>query len=97
MGECAIPMLVLNVVYPLVPGADRGLLRRQARVLVVEEGQPEFIEQEIGALLRRAGVAATLRGKDVLPHERRIHRRGDRAAGLQRLLVPMAAACAPTR
>ena len=33
----------------------------------MEEGQPEFIEQEILATLRRAGIATPVAGKDVLP------------------------------
>ncbi len=66
-GDSAIPMLVLNVVYPLVPAQITGFVEGKRSVLVVEEGQPEYIEQEIGALLRRAGVAVTLRGKDMLP------------------------------
>jgi len=35
-------------------------------VVVLEEGQPEFIEQEIATLLRRADVQAKLHGKDVM-------------------------------
>ena len=34
---------------------------------MVEEGQPEYIEHEIGSILRRADVRAALSGKDVLP------------------------------
>ena len=35
-------------------------------VLVLEEGQPEFIEQEIATFLRRADVPAKLHGKDCM-------------------------------
>ena len=35
-------------------------------VLVLEEGQPEFIEQEIATILRRADVAGKLHGKDCM-------------------------------
>jgi indolepyruvate ferredoxin oxidoreductase alpha subunit len=35
-------------------------------VLVLEEGQPEFIEQEIATVLRRADVQAKLHGKDYM-------------------------------
>jgi indolepyruvate ferredoxin oxidoreductase alpha subunit len=66
-GNTDIPLLVLNVVYPLVPGQiDRFCAGKQA-VLVVEEGQPEFIEQEIATLLRRADLQTRLHGKDMLP------------------------------
>ena len=66
-GGTKIALLVLNVVYPLVPEQIAAFCEGKARVLVVEEGQPDFIEQEIAALLRRAGVATPLHGKDVLP------------------------------
>jgi indolepyruvate ferredoxin oxidoreductase alpha subunit len=33
----------------------------------VEEGQPDFIEQNLHAILRKAGAATKLHGKDVLP------------------------------
>jgi len=36
-------------------------------VLVLEEGQPEFIEQEIATLLRRRDIQTPLHGKDLLP------------------------------
>jgi indolepyruvate ferredoxin oxidoreductase alpha subunit len=35
-------------------------------VIVLEEGQPEFIEQEIATVLRRADVQAKLHGKDFM-------------------------------
>src|SRR5690606_28479343 len=35
-------------------------------VLVLEEGQPEFIEQEIATFLRRASIATPLHGKDCM-------------------------------
>ena len=66
-GECALSTLVLNVVYPLLPDEIAKFCRGKRAVLVVEEGQPEFIEQEIAATLRRLGVDTPLSGKDVLP------------------------------
>ena len=66
-GATRIPLHVLNVTYPLI-GEDLAAFCRDKRaVLVVEEGQPDFIEQALHAILRRAGVATTLAGKDVLP------------------------------
>ncbi|MCX7892604.1 MAG: indolepyruvate ferredoxin oxidoreductase, partial [Burkholderiales bacterium] len=66
-GATRIPMLVLNVVYPLVPDEIRDFCAGKRAVLVVEEGQPEFIEQEIATHLRRGELATRLHGKDVLP------------------------------
>jgi len=66
-GGAVAPVLVLNVVCPLVPDEIRDFCAGKRAVLVVEEGQPEFIEQEILAILRRADVACRIHGKDLLP------------------------------
>ena len=66
-GHTDVPMLVLNVVYPLVPEQIADFCRGKRAVLVMEEGQPDFIEQEISAHLRRAKVDTPLHGKDLLP------------------------------
>jgi indolepyruvate ferredoxin oxidoreductase alpha subunit len=67
MGDPKLAVLVLNVAYPLVPEEIESFCRDKRAVLVVEEGQPEFIEQEVAATLRKAGIATTLCGKDALP------------------------------
>lgn len=66
-GESRIPLLVLNVVYPLVPDQIQKFCDGKLAVLVLEEGQPEFIEQEIATHLQRSGVQLALHGKDFLP------------------------------
>ncbi len=66
-GETRVPVLCLNVVYPLVPGQLEDFCRGKRAVLVMEEGSPEYIEQEMHAILRRAGIDTVLHGKDVLP------------------------------
>ena len=63
-GNSRIPILALNVVYPLVPEEILAFARDKKALLVLEEGQPEFIEQEIATLLRRADAPARLHGKD---------------------------------
>ncbi len=65
-GASRIPILALNVVYPLVPEEIVGFCAGKKAVLVLEEGQPEFIEQEIATLLRRAEVPGKLHGKDCM-------------------------------
>ena len=65
-GETAIPILTLNAVYPLVPEQITGFCVGKSAVMVIEEGQPEFIEHEIGSLLRRADLQTKLHGKDLL-------------------------------
>ena len=66
-GGSALSMLVLNATYPLVPDQIADFCRGKRAVLVVEEGQPEFVEQEILAILARSDVATAIAGKDVLP------------------------------
>ena len=65
-GTSRLPILVLNVVYPLVPEEIVGFCDGKRAVLVIEEGQPEFIEQDVATILRRGDVAAKLHGKDLL-------------------------------
>jgi indolepyruvate ferredoxin oxidoreductase alpha subunit len=65
-GGCRIPIYVLNVVYPLVPEEINSFSRTKTALLVIEEGQPEFIEQEIAMHLRRADLQTKLHGKDLL-------------------------------
>jgi len=65
-GSARIPILCLNVVYPLVPNEIVEFSRTKKAVLVLEEGQPEFIEQEVATFLRRADVQAKLHGKDCM-------------------------------
>jgi indolepyruvate ferredoxin oxidoreductase alpha subunit len=66
LGASRLPILALNVVYPLVPEQIIDFCRTKSAVLVLEEGQPEFIEQEIATFLRRADVPGKLHGKDVM-------------------------------
>jgi len=66
-GTTKVPVHVLNVTYPLVPDEIAGFCAGKRAVLVVEEGQPEFIEQAVNAILRKADVNAVVCGKDVLP------------------------------
>jgi len=65
-GASRIPILALNVVYPLLPEEITAFCAGKSAVLVLEEGQPEFIEQEIATILRRADVQTKLHGKDLL-------------------------------
>ena len=65
-GASRIPILALNVVYPLVAEEIVSFSSGKDAVLVLEEGQPEFIEQEMAAILRRAGVNTPLHGKDCM-------------------------------
>jgi len=66
-GASDIPILALNVVYPLIPEELSAFCAGKAALLVLEEGQPEFIEQDLGTLLRRADIQTRVHGKDLLP------------------------------
>ena len=66
-GDSELPMLVLNVTFPLVPEEITRFCVGKRAVLVVEEGAPEYIEHEILAALRRADIQTPVHGKDVLP------------------------------
>jgi indolepyruvate ferredoxin oxidoreductase alpha subunit len=66
-GETAVPIYVLNVTYPLVDDEVAAFAASKKAILIVEEGQPEFIEQAINTILRRRDVQTKIAGKDVLP------------------------------
>ena len=89
-GASDVSILVLNVTCPLAPVQIEAFCREHDAVLVVEEGQPEFLEQEIATILRRAGIATALHGKDVLPMAGE-HNVEIVAAGLTRVVAQHAA------
>jgi indolepyruvate ferredoxin oxidoreductase alpha subunit len=67
-GASRVPIYCLNVTYPLVPEEMIDFCRDKRSVLIVEEGQPAYIEEAVLAMLRRQEVnAVKVRGKDVLP------------------------------
>jgi indolepyruvate ferredoxin oxidoreductase alpha subunit len=66
-GDTRVPLYVLNVTYPLVADEFADFCAGKDHVLVVEEGQPEFIEQQLAAYLYRAGSGVKLHGKGVFP------------------------------
>src|SRR4051812_36366582 len=66
-GNVKLPTLVLNVTHPLVPEEISGFCAGKRSVLVIEEGAPDFIEQAVGQILRKADLQTALHGKDVLP------------------------------
>ena len=67
-GASRVPMLVLNVVYPLVPEELRAFCAGKSAVLVVEEGYPDYIEQAVNVELRRADINTRVLGKGLLPN-----------------------------
>jgi indolepyruvate ferredoxin oxidoreductase, alpha subunit len=66
-GTSRVPLYVLNVTYPLIDEEVVRFAQGKRAILVVEEGQPEFLEQAINTILRRADVQTTVEGKSMLP------------------------------
>jgi indolepyruvate ferredoxin oxidoreductase alpha subunit len=68
-GRTPVPLFVLNVLHPLVPEQLIAFLRGKRRVLVVEEGMPNYIERELKAIAHDERLPVEIHGKDVLsPH-----------------------------
>ena len=66
-GNSVIPIYVMNVVYPVVEDEVLEFCAGKEAVLMLEEGQPEFIEQALHTLVNRAGASVKVHGKDMLP------------------------------
>jgi indolepyruvate ferredoxin oxidoreductase alpha subunit len=65
-GRSQIPLYVMNVTYPVVPGEITRFCAGKRAVLLVEEGQPNFLEQNLATVLRQADLQTALHGKDFL-------------------------------
>ena len=66
-GDSKIPLYVLNVTYPLVPDEFTKFAAGKRAVMIIEEGQPEFIEQAASMFFRQADVQTRIVGKGPLP------------------------------
>jgi indolepyruvate ferredoxin oxidoreductase alpha subunit len=66
-GKSRVPAYVMNVTYPLIDAEIVRFAQGKRAILIVEEGQPEFIEQAINTILRRADVQTAIEGKGMLP------------------------------
>ena len=66
-GKTAIPIYVMNVAYPVVPEEMVEFCLGKKHVLLLEEGQPEYIEPAIHSILRKRDIQTKLYGKDLFP------------------------------
>ena len=66
-GQSPIPMYVLNVTYPLVEDEILEFCSTKEQVLIVEEGQPNHIEQAIATMVNQNGLTTKVTGKGFLP------------------------------
>lgn len=66
-GASRVPLHILNVAYPLVEDEVVRFCTGKKAVLMIEEGQPDFLEQNLNTILRRRGLDTAVHGKDLLP------------------------------
>lgn len=67
-GQCNFPMLCLNVIHPLVPEEIVEFMQDKDKVLIVEEGMPNSLEEQIRAIAQSHGLfSVKIFGKDAVP------------------------------
>jgi indolepyruvate ferredoxin oxidoreductase, alpha subunit len=74
LGRSRVPLYVMNVTYPLVDDELIKFASGKRAILIVEEGAPEYIEQAVNTILRRADIH---RRQGHAADGRGIYRRGD--------------------
>lgn len=66
-GKSSISILNLNVTYPLVPEQITEFISDKKSVLVLEEGMPNLIEEQIRSIAQRNKIYSDIFGKDIMP------------------------------
>ena len=66
-GNSDIPLYIMNVAYPIVPDEVIEFCLGKKHVLLIEEGQPAYIEPAIQSLLRKQDIQTQVYGKEILP------------------------------
>ena len=66
-GAAVIPIYCLNVTYPLIPDEIARFCAGKRALLMVEEGQPAYLEDALHTVLRKADLQTKVHGKDFLP------------------------------
>lgn len=66
-GRSRLPLYVLNATYPLIEEEFQRFATGKRALLIVEEGQPEHIEQAAHQFLRRADLQTRVLGKGPFP------------------------------
>jgi indolepyruvate ferredoxin oxidoreductase alpha subunit len=66
-GDSKVPIYVLNVAYPLIDSELIDFCHDKKAIFLLEEGQPDFIEQSINTTLRRNDLQTRVCGKEHLP------------------------------
>jgi len=67
-GQSEVPLYVMNVAYPIVEDEFLGFCQDKDAILIVEEGQPNYLEQHMRAVLHKADIRdLKVEGKGMLP------------------------------
>nr|NIP38048.1 indolepyruvate ferredoxin oxidoreductase subunit alpha [Candidatus Dadabacteria bacterium]NIS07794.1 indolepyruvate ferredoxin oxidoreductase subunit alpha [Candidatus Dadabacteria bacterium]NIY21416.1 indolepyruvate ferredoxin oxidoreductase [Candidatus Dadabacteria bacterium] len=66
-GKSSVSILNLNVTYPLASEQITEFIADKKSVLVLEEGMPNLIEEQIRAVAQRNKVDSDIYGKDIMP------------------------------
>ena len=74
-GDSRVPIYVMNVTYPVDDEVIKAFCAGKRAVLMVEEGQPDFIEQNLESILRKADLADPGARQGHAADGRRVHRR----------------------
>lgn len=67
LGNTKIPVYCMNVTYPVIEDEVLEFCKGKKGILLLEEGQPNYIEQNIGMFLYHNEVKTKLHGKDMMP------------------------------
>ena len=77
-GESRVPIYAMNVTYPLIPEEVVEFCAGKTAVLMVEEGQPNYLEDAVLAILRRHEVnGAKIYGKETGSPQAAFHMAGE--------------------
>lgn len=63
-----ISLYVLNVAYPIIDDEVISFCEDKKAVILIEEGHPNFIEQNIALILKGKNIDTNLHGKDIFTH-----------------------------
>ncbi len=66
-GDTPLPIYCLNVTYPMIDDEVIEFCQDKEAVLMIEEGQPEYIEQAINTILKNADLPCKVVGKSIFP------------------------------
>ncbi len=66
-GNSDVQIYCMNMVYPLVPSEIIDFMSNKDSVLVVEEGNPNYIETQIAEIAHTHDIKCRVHGKDMLP------------------------------